>query len=808
MRQSRNQELIMKRISRKKAQNAQKQPAVVLRFFAPFCGLTTWAAILVMAMAPDLFSITLTEAGKTSCVIAVAEDAIEPEKTAARELQSFLKQVTGADFPIVTENTAKPEARLISVGQTARFKKTFPDINLAALKADGIVMKTSGENLYLAGGRPRGTLYAVYTFLEDVVGVRWWTSKESFIPSQPGLVIGNLNTVQAPPMSYRELHYFDMLRDPLFAARCKNNGFNNHIDDEYGGHFVTPIQTSHTFYMFFPPAKYFQQHPGWYSEVNGKRVHEDVPGGRPAQLCLTNPELLAETIRVVKDYIRQEPRTTLISISHNDGNWGWCGCDPCKAVEDEEEAKSGALLRFVNAVAAEVEKEFPRVLIHTLAYGVTVKPPLLAKARGNVVVQLCTDGQLEVYEPMARFLPVTASENFMTCLETWNRIAPNRLFIWDYATDFSNYILPFPSLAATGKNIRVFSQNGVMGGFIQGDAGSYVGDFPELKTWVHAHLLWDPSRDPDKLASDFLRGYYGGAAQALQEYLDLTRRAGEQTPASGFSSVITEWLSLDDINRATLLFDRAEAAVKKDPMLAARVRRARLSLDHAWLLGYHIYKMAAGENRKEFKGPADPVAACNEFIARCRACNVRRISEGGLFDQYESRLRQIFNRSKVPLPPEFKGQEARSVDFQEDLFTGYTFAPGIAEIVNDPSASNGKAVWMKGNSTGWWVQLMGLFPQFGVVGEWHAYAVIRCEVKPGAASGNAFSAGIHDLKTNRSIMTITGEAQDMADGKYHVIDFGGRTIDSGCEFWVAPCNNPNVAAVYVDRLFFIKGQVK
>src|SRR2546430_13600741 len=33
---------------------------------------------------------------------------------------------------------------------------------------EGIVMKTVGETLILAGGRPRGTLYAVDAFLEDV----------------------------------------------------------------------------------------------------------------------------------------------------------------------------------------------------------------------------------------------------------------------------------------------------------------------------------------------------------------------------------------------------------------------------------------------------------------------------------------------------------------------------------------------------------------------------------------------------------------------------------------------------------------
>ena len=48
------------------------------------------------------------------------------------------------------------------------------------------------------GGRPRGTLYAVYTFLEDVVSVRGWTASEGFIPTKPMLEVRELNVVGVP----------------------------------------------------------------------------------------------------------------------------------------------------------------------------------------------------------------------------------------------------------------------------------------------------------------------------------------------------------------------------------------------------------------------------------------------------------------------------------------------------------------------------------------------------------------------------------------------------------------------------------
>lgn len=51
---------------------------------------------------------------------------------------------------------------------------------------------------------------------------------------------------------------------------------------------------------------------------------------------------------------------------------------------------AGTVIRFVNAVAEAVEQEFPDVIIDTLAYQYTRKPPKLVRSRHNVCVRLCT----------------------------------------------------------------------------------------------------------------------------------------------------------------------------------------------------------------------------------------------------------------------------------------------------------------------------------------------------------------------------------------------------------------------------------
>jgi hypothetical protein len=89
-------------------------------------------------------------------------------------------------------------------------------------------MRTIGDDLILAGGHPRGTLYAVYTFLEDEVGCRWWTASASTIPRNPTLEIADLEVQHVPAIKYRDTDNPDV-SDPDFSVRNKYNGHHAHL---------------------------------------------------------------------------------------------------------------------------------------------------------------------------------------------------------------------------------------------------------------------------------------------------------------------------------------------------------------------------------------------------------------------------------------------------------------------------------------------------------------------------------------------------------------------------------------------------
>lgn len=748
----------------------------------PFCLLTLNQG--------DVSALTLATNGNTDYGIVVAADAIPPERTAARELHDYLQKVTGADFPLESTRDARPVAKKIVVGPNALFHAAAPDVDLKSLGRDGIVMRTVGDVLFLAGGRPRGTLYAVYTFLEDVVGVRWWSSTESFLPKTPTLTIPTLNRVYVPKLHYREAFYRDVFNG-VFAARLKCNGHFERIPPEYGGHY-TILGWCHTFYQLIPPDKYFAAHPDWFSERHGKRTAER------AQLCLTNEEVRREVIENALGWLRENPDAGMISIAQND--WGGrCRCDKCKALEDEEGSPSGPLLHFVNAVAAGIEKEFPDTLVETLAYNYTRHAPKHVRPRRNVIVRLCSI-ECSFSQPLA-----TGPQNkkFREDMEAWSAIAP-QLYVWNYVTNFRNSILPHPNLRVLAPNIRFFVAHHAIGLFEQGDAYSRCGDFVELRAWLLAHLMWDPSRNEHKLVTEFLRGYYGPAAAPLQAYLDLVNDAAEESGIHlGCSMRDTSgWFKLDQVVEADKLFDRAEELVGNDPVLLRRVQRARMPLDNVWLKRYTGLRSAALREGIPFPGPNDMAAFARRFIARAHEFDVGQYREGRSFSEYEAHLRSRFLRPPGPPPKECAGlPEEDWMDVQDDEFQLFGEGKWV-EIVDDPAASDGKAAKLTTNHTQWAIQVP-VSADFQGLGRLHCYLVARCEAK--ATAGPAFVVGIYDTRRRKYVMQTEVSVQQSAGAEYRTLDLGVHELEPGMHFWVAPVNNPGrVTAVFVDRLFWLK----
>ncbi len=742
---------------------------------------------LAVAAADERFAIA--ENGQPRCVITVAAEPSPAQRTAASELQTILKEITGAELPIRACSEVARDARQIVVGPSARLAELLPDVKLDEVGADGIVIRTVGDALVLAGPRPRGTLYAVYTFLEDQVGCRWWTPTESTIPRQPTLSVPPLAITYAPKLKSREAYYRDAF-EGKFSARQKLNGSSARVDEALGGK-IRFNAFVHTFFPFLPPAKYFKEHPEWYSLIGGKRIHEH------AQLCLTNDEMRAEMTRVVLQRLAEDPGAKLISISQND----WrnpCQCEKCQAVVAEEGSEAGPLLRFVNAVAAEVETPFPDVWVETLAYQYTRQAPRKVRPRANVVVRLCSI-ECSFVQPLDEG---PQNEPFRSDIEAWSKVAP-RLFVWDYVTNFSNYLVPHPNLRVLAPNVRFFVNHNVVGLFEQGDSQSSVGDFVRLRAWLLAHLMWNPELDGNALIDEFLQGYYGPAAPHLREYLKVINDAGERSGKyiRCFMPDTSAWLTLDDLNRATELFASAEAAVAGNATLAARVRRERLPLDHVWLSRYRALKRSAQLQSKPFRGPDDPKSACEEFVRVCRANGVGNWRERHPFAERAEMLLRKYGPPATP-PKQAEGiSQSDWLDCQDGEFR--LARPGEwAELIDDTAASDGHAARMPGDHYEWAVSLP-LSGDLAPGNPWHVYVAARCDAT--AKEGRAMTVGIYDSAEKKSVTGQTITVDQAAGPEYRVFDLGAHELSGSMYFWLAPPKRPGeVQHVYVDRVFLIR----
>jgi hypothetical protein len=739
--------------------------------------------------------ILLAENGKTYYAIKVSPNDIRA-KTAAKELAQHLKGVTGVEFPI-EDNLNPSKSPVIAVGPDAtKLLDPCLDISLKKLGNDGIVIKTNGDNLILTGAEDgkRGTLYAVYEFLENTVGCRWWTPTEAYVPNTERLEIPEINKIYVPELYYRETYYKN-IKEPLFATRCRCNGNFEKIPEEYGGH-IKFLGWCHTFYRLIPPGKYFKKHPEWFSEIDGKRTF------KRAQLCLSNEKMRKELVNNALTWLRKNKGTGIISISQND-NQHYCQCKKCRKLDEQEGSPSGSLIKFINAVAEEIEKEFPDVYVENLAYQYTRRPPLTLKPRRNVIIRLATSG-CSFSQPLGSS---PQNEEFKADIEAWSKMA-KQLFIWDYVTNFKHYFYPHPNLRVFAPNIRFFVKNKAIGVFANGDSHSPTGDFVDLRTWLLAHLMWNPSLDEKTLIRDFMDGYYGAASEPLRQYLDIIHDATKEkdTYLEGCMQG-TPWLDLKTLNRSTELFDKAEKNVENNPVLRKRVRKTRLSLDYTWIRQYKMMKCIAKLKKMQFCGPSDIVAFCSDFIKTAHEFKMERVSEGRFFKDHknpqngiEPTLKPLFTNRTV-IPDVCKGLEVDEwFDVQDSEFqvSGLDL---LVCFVPDVEASDKSAAKMPGNHK---ERRAIQCPVYSLLDGLRCYAVIRCDVKPDAAKkGTAFRIGLKDRNNPDSEKELLSEQIENIDGKYHTYDLGVCNIKDGV-IWIAADNNPDVNAIYVDRIIFAK----
>ena len=290
----------------------------------------------------------------------------------------------------------------------------------------------------------------------------------------------------------------------------------------------------HSFEDLVPPSVYYDEHPEYFSLVEGQRLRER------SQLCLTNPNVKRIATQQVMKWIEDHPDCRVFSVAQNDW-YNYCQCPECAAIDQREESPAGTMLSFVNDIANAVFQKHPDVLLHTFAYQYTRKAPKTLRPRDNVIVRLCTieccfshplNGKLKPGQKVAPLknahlqCAALGEPVFLQDLRAWSQIT-HRLYVWDYVTDFAHYLLPFPNFDVLQANIQLCHQMGVKGLLEQGNfSHGGGGHFAELQAYLQAKLMWNPNCDMAYHIKDFVQGFYGTqACDCILEYIACLQKA-------------------------------------------------------------------------------------------------------------------------------------------------------------------------------------------------------------------------------------------------------------------------------------------
>lgn len=463
----------------------------------------------IIEEAPDVEKFTVSDNGQSAYVIVKGANCSESETTAAKTLQRYLYQIGNVTLPIITDETT-PTNKEIIIGKTNREGNGYT-VNRASLGDEGVYIKTLNNKIIISGGELRGTLYAVYTFLEDYLDCRWFTKDITLIPQVNSIMVPlNIDYQFKPGLEFRDTDWISPKDSNYSVANKLNSQVYRHLGSSVGGGVNYAGSFAHTLTSQFVNAnQYFETHPEYFALCDGVR--------QPTQLCLTNADVINLVIEQVRAVLTLNPHATIVSLTQADNN-DYCTCEHCKALDATQGSPSGTMITFTNTVAQALEEEFPNVLFDTFAYQYTRTPPKNIVPRDNVIVRLCSIECCFCHALDDK----TCSQNVSFCedIEKWAAIS-NNLHIWNYATNYGNFNLLFPNFNVLKPNLQFFVNNSVKGVYEEGNyqAENANGEFAELRAYLLAKLLWDQDANVEKYTKEFCEAYYGEAANEVMEYI-------------------------------------------------------------------------------------------------------------------------------------------------------------------------------------------------------------------------------------------------------------------------------------------------
>ena len=527
---------------------------------------------------------------------------------AVRDLANTLKEITGAEFPIKTQ----ADGPCIYIGRTA------PG-DTAEFQSRERRIKSVGKDLYIYGDYRYGTAGAIYNFLTQFCGCRWYTATgDKKIPKQSTLKFDDINYSHVP--SFKSLEHggkhAGAVRNPEIRDWVRRNNSFLMPNYAYGEpddawFYIGPV--THTLAAYMPPIlrkprsfnadksffagphltlegkEYFKEHPEYFTLSRaGKRVPDK-------QLCFSNPEVRKELFKNVENVIKAEKydpeRYAILDITQNDRSGGFCFCKNCQALEKKYHTPGGAYFDFLVEMGKHFEKKYPKLTFRFFAYqeDMTGIPPVGIQFPDNMSVILAP-----LQQDFSKSFTHQYNVRFLNQMRKWGKLC-KEIWIWNYPTLYTHgikiYSL-FPGVYRNTENLKLAHDAGVR--YIIAEQGGSVVDgcsFKELNVYLQDLMAEDVNIDVDAAIKEFCDAVYGAASDDIIAYLKDSYAAGMKDPGYfryPYDPRVMRRVvhAPENLIRWQKDFDRMEEKVKDDPRALFNVRRARINLDAVTVLCY------------------------------------------------------------------------------------------------------------------------------------------------------------------------------------------------------------------------------
>lgn len=476
-------------------------------------------------------NIDLVNSGRSDYKIVKPSDATFVVSHAADELQLFLYKSTGCMIPIITDAglTHDNSQKLLSIGDTALLEAQTDIVVDAAEIGDGGTTIYRRENtVYIAGPSEYGTLYSVYRFLFYEINFVAYASDCVTFDYFNVLKVKDFDYKWRPAFTFvtasedcMRLNAVDTFR--MYHGQSEVNG-GNHLEGS-----IMSGQYCHT-------ATY------WVSKTDYPELYANGD-----QLCMTSPKALEIATKSAINFARSPsgPFLQLGGLDHA----GFCSCEECTRQSALYGGQGGILVRFLNAIAKNVEDYYiengieRKLTILGLMYLAYANAPL--DADGNVIqieldaegkplddkllwhTNMMTDSQVSTG---AMCVPIDScyahgltDENCESNVGEKNKIAGWRkvtkyMSIYGYGVNLNGFTYHFNTWTHSQDMFKFLYQ---FDGGIYAEESTHengISSFCCFRAFLRGQQARNPWIDTEKLIADFCEHYYGPAGDIMLKY--------------------------------------------------------------------------------------------------------------------------------------------------------------------------------------------------------------------------------------------------------------------------------------------------